>query len=118
MYARDTDSSFSAAETEMREAMSEKLRAQCFSLRLYGCIHPSLLTGLHVEQQVLAVSLCLLHVFLHFLPLGGREQTALIAVGQEVGQVRVQVTQSLLPLCGRLAAYLAEGRWAVSATWN
>lgn len=106
-YARDTDSSFSAAEEDIREATSEKLHAQHFCLD--GFIAPHL-TGLHVEQQVLAVPLRLLHVFLHVPPFSRREQAALLAVSQEVGQVRVQVTQSLLPLRGRLAAHLTGSR--------
>lgn len=70
------------------------------------------LTGLHVEQQVLAVLLGLLDVLLQLSPLARREHGALFAVGQEVGQLGVQVIQDLLPLCGGLTADLTgEAQW-------
>lgn len=67
------------------------------------CICPSRLTGLHVEQQVLAVLLGLLKVLFQVSSFAWREQRALFAVRQEVGQLGLQVTQDLLPLCRRPA---------------
>lgn len=69
-------------------------------------ICPSSLTGLHVKQQVLAVLLGLLNVLLQLSSFACREQRALFAVRQEVGQLGLQVTQDLLPLCWRLTTNL------------
>ena len=56
------------------------------------------LTGLHVEQQVLAVLLRLLNVLLQLSSFARREHGALFAVRQEVGKLGLQVIQDLLPL--------------------
>lgn len=62
------------------------------------CICPLSLTGLHIEQQVLALLLGLLHVRLQLSPFGRREQSAFFAVRQEVGQMGLEVIQDLLSL--------------------
>lgn len=70
-----------------------------------------------MEQQVLAVLPGLLDVLLQLSPFGWREQSALFAVRQEVGQLGLQVTQDLLALCRGLTAYLTgdggEREWWV-----
>ena len=68
------------------------------SSSLTHSICPSILTGLHVEQQVLAVLLSLLNVLLQLSSLGRREQRALFAVFKEVGHLGLHVIQHVLPL--------------------
>jgi len=64
------------------------------------------LTGLHVEQQVLAVRLGLLDLLLQLSSFSCREQDALFAVRQEVWHLGLQVIQDLLPLWRRLTTHL------------
>ena len=80
----------------------------CVCVGVCLCTHVYFPTGLHVEQQVLAVLPGLLGLLLQVPPLGGREQSALLAVRQEVRQVGLQLIQGLVPLRRTLGAHLDQ----------
>lgn len=56
------------------------------------------------------------HLLLQLPPLRRREQGALFTVGQEVGQLGLQVVQDLLSLRGRLTSNLGDMELRLSQT--
>lgn len=78
----------------------------CDATREHRAERRGVLTRLHVAQQVLAVLLRLLDFPLQLPSFGRREQRALLAVWQEVGQLGPQVIQRVLALRRTLTANL------------